>query len=102
MKYEQIVENAVRATDLQDLLDHIAWEQTVAPALAKYKENYQKLLVQAVLGQQIVDQATGHVISKEMLAGRIEGIDWITKYMVHVLKRGDAAKADLSNYEVTV
>lgn len=102
MRYEQLVETAVRATDLQDLLDHIAWEQTVAPALAKYKDNYQKLLVQAVLGQQVVDQSSGQVISKEMLAGRIEGIDWITKYMTHVLKRGDAAKADLTNYEVTV
>lgn len=102
MRYEQLVETAVRATDLQDLLDHIAWEQTVAPALAKYKDNYQKLLVQAVLGQQVIDQASGQVISKEMLAGRIEGIDWITKYMTHVLKRGDAAKADLTNYEVTV
>lgn len=91
MTKEKIAENIARADDLADLLDHIAWEQTVLPELNKYKETYQSLLVNSVLGQAVVDRTTGQIISKEMLAGRIEGITWIHKFMLNVIKRGDIA-----------
>lgn len=86
---EKAAENIARAEDLKDLLDHIAWEQTIVPELNKYKDNYQSLLVNSVLGQTVVDMNTGTPISKEMLAGRIEGINWIQKFLLNVIKRGD-------------
>lgn len=97
---EKTIENVLRADDLSDLLDHIAWEQTVQPALDKYRENYQNLLVKSVLGQAVVDNQSGQIISKEMLAGRIEGIDWIKKFLLHVLRKGEASKADMASYNV--
>ena len=97
MTYDQQVETSVRADDLEDLLEHIAWANTVEPALAKYKETYHNLLVQSVLGQAVTDRTTGLVVSKEMLAGRISGIEWITRYMTNVLNRGKSAKSVLED-----
>ncbi len=94
------IEHALEANDLDNLLDHIAWEKTVQPALTKYKENYQDLLVKSVLGQAVVDVNTNQVITKEMLAGRISGIEWIHKFMLHILKRGDAAQAEMTKYDI--
>lgn len=95
MNREQQLEFSMRADDLENLLDHIAWEQTIKPALDKYKQNYQNFLVKSVLGQPIVDRATNQIISKEMLAGRVEGIDWLNKFLESVLKRGELAKENL-------
>lgn len=90
----------MKGDDLSDLLDHIAWEQIIAPALDKYKANYHTLLVKSVLGQSVIDQTTGQVVSKEMLAGRIDGIEWLNKFIIHVLSRGDAAKSNLENLKL--
>lgn len=95
MNREQQVEFSMRADDLNNLLDHIAWENTIKPSLDKYRTNYQNFLVKSVLGQPIIDRATNTVISKEMLAGRIEGIDWLNKFLESVLRKGNFAKEQL-------
>lgn len=100
MNQIKLSQDVAIADDLIDLLDHIAWEKTLAPALEKYKTSYQNLLVQSVLGQSVVDSQTGQVISKEMLAGRIEGINWINKFLVNVLKRGEISNRELNQYEL--
>ena len=94
------IEHAQEATDLDNLLDHIAWEKIVQPALVKYRDNYQNMLVSSVLGQAVVDTGSGQIVTKEMLAGRIHGIEWINKFLLHILKRGDAAQADLIKYDI--
>jgi hypothetical protein len=101
MTTDKLVQDIAKADDLIDLMDHIAWEKTIAPALAQYKDNYQTLLVQAVLGQSVVDTQTGQVISKEMLAGRIEGINWINKFLLSVIKRGQLSHSELNRYSVS-
>lgn len=101
MSNEKLVQDLAKADDLCDLLDHIAWDKTLSPALAKYKDNYQNLLVKSVLGQAVVDTTTGQVISKEMLAGRIEGIEWIHKFILNVIKRGEVANNELNRYSVS-
>lgn len=100
MNPNKAIENIARADDLQDLLEHIAWERTVLPELIKYKDTYHNLLVKSVLGQSVVDQHTGQVISKEMLAGRVEGIEWITRFLTNVLKRGEQATASMQDFNV--
>lgn len=91
MSYTQNVEDSIKADDLENLLDHIAWEQTIQPALSKFKTNYQNMLVQSVLGSQIIDTKTNGIVSKEMLAGRISGIDWLETFLVNILNRGERA-----------
>ena len=100
MNKNKLIEESMRGDDLVDLLDHIAWDQTVKPALEKYKTNYHNLLVKSVLGQAVVDQTTGQVISKEMLAGRIEGIDWLNKFILHIITRSELAKSNLEDLQV--
>ena len=101
MSNDKLVQDLAKADDLCDLLDHIAWDKTLSPALVKYKENYQNLLVKSVLGQAVVDTTTGQVISKEMLAGRIEGIEWIHKFILNIIKRGEVANNELNRYSVS-
>ncbi len=90
-----LIEDALMAQDLDNLLEHIAWEKIVQPELSKYKAHYETLLVQSVLGQQIIDQTTKQIVSKEMLAGRIEGINWINHFLKNVLTRGAKAQEKL-------
>lgn len=93
---------ATQAQDLEDLLEHIGWLGTIKPALEGHRARYQALLVQSVLGQQIIDHTSGGVVSKEMLAGRIAGIDWLDQFLTNVLKRGETARRALQqeNYLV--
>lgn len=91
-----IIEDALMGQDLDNLLEHIAWGQIVQPELLKHKSNYETLLVQSVLGQQIINQSTNQIISKEMLAGRIEGINWIMMYLKNVLSKGVKAQEKLA------
>ena len=84
-----------RAEDLQDMLDHIAWTDTVLPELRRRREAYAKILVQSVLGTPFI--VGGRVITSEQLAGRIYGIDEITQFMSGVLGGGKRAAAMLAN-----
>jgi hypothetical protein len=96
------IEHAIIADDLENLLDHIAWTNTVKPALESHRAKFQTLLVQSVLGQQIIDQNTGGIVSKEMLAGRIEGIDWLDKFLTGVLRRGERALSVLKQEDYRI
>jgi hypothetical protein len=84
-------ENSAKAADLQDLLHNIAWENVVQPALQAHRTQYQHLLVQSVLGHPVINQQTQTVIAKEILAGRVDAIDWLERLITSVLRRGEAA-----------
>jgi len=93
-------EAAARATDLDDLLHHIAWEETLRPAIQTYRATYQNLLVQSVLGQVVQDRNTGNTISKEVLAGRIDAIDWLERYLTSVMRKGSNANEFLRSEQL--
>lgn len=94
MNHDNAVQYSNAANELIDLLEHIAWEQTVKPALDRHAETYKNLLVQSVLGRPIVNH-DGTPMSKEILAGRIEGIEWLERFIISVLKRGERGDAYL-------
>ena len=95
--------DAAKAEDLSDLLQHIAWTDTLRPMLVRERENYTKLLVNSTLGTPVrVPTATGVVeLSKEQLAGKIYGIDYIMDLMEKILSRGARAVAELRSQGVS-
>lgn len=90
-------EAAAKAEDLGDLLDHIAWREVILPELVKARDNYTKMLVSSTLGLPIsVNTGAGAaVITREQLAGRIDGINFIMGLMEDILKRGYRAAEEL-------
>ena len=91
-------EAIARGEDLRDLLDHIAWTDTIVPELNKLRDLYSRLLVQSVLGQKISITSYGQQVelSAEQLAGKIAGINFIEELMKKVLTRGVIAFEEYS------
>lgn len=91
--------DAAKAEDLGDLLDHIAWTDTLRPALLRERDNYTKMLVNATLGTPVqIPASAGRSaveISKEQLAGKIYGIDYIVELVEGILSKGTRAVAEL-------
>lgn len=89
--------DAYKAEDLQNLLDHIAWTDTIRPALLRERDNLTKLLVDATLGLPIQQRTvSGPVtISKEQLAGKIFGVDYVFSLFEKILAKGETAEREL-------
>jgi hypothetical protein len=96
-------EAVARAEDLAELLDHIAWRETILPALNKLSQRYQDLLTKAILGSKIVlaTELGPAELSAVQLAGRVEGIAFITKLFESVLARGETAIKTLDREAAT-
>lgn len=94
---------AAKAEDVQDLLNHIAWTETLRPALVRERDVFTKLLVGATLGRPVQIQTAAGVaeMSKEQLAGKIYGIDYIFDYFEKILTRGARAVAELRTQGVS-
>lgn len=90
-------EAVAKAEDLGDLLDHIAWREVLRPALAKERDNYTKMLVNSTLGIPVMmDTKQGPTtISREQLAGKIYGIDFILSTIEGILTKGTRAVEEL-------
>jgi hypothetical protein len=94
---------AAKAEDVQDLLQHIAWTETLRPALVRERDMFTKLLVGATLGRPVEIRTSAGVseLSKEQLAGKIYGIDYIFDYFEKVLTRGARAVAELRSQGIS-
>ena len=91
-------ESALRANDLNNLLDHMAWKHTVLPALLEERSRYEKLLVASVLGNRIVQRIDANLalpIASEQFAGRVYGIDFVINLLEKILSRGAEALKEL-------
>lgn len=90
-------EAVAKGQDLGDLLDHIAWREVLRPELLKERDNYTKLLVNSTLGLPVVvDTKQGPMtVSKEQLAGKIYGIDFIITTIEKILSLGFRAADEL-------
>lgn len=94
---QQSLVKIAQAEDTYDLLNHIAWTDVVKPILLKDKENYSKMLVNHLLGAPLVEGLT-----KEMLAGRIYGIDNIIAVLEKILSQGEKALKELHTKGINI
>lgn len=88
------------ASDVGDFLSHIAWTDVLRPKFAAYKELLIQQLTSSVLGMPVTAKTFGGnevVISKEQIAGRIAGIDWLVQTLERILKEGDRAASFLES-----
>lgn len=100
MTNPQRAEAAAKAEDLNNLLDHIAWQEAVKPLLLKRRDAFSAMLVQTILGATAPD---GHQpYTKEQLAGAIYGIDAIIGVMEKILKDGEKALAELRQQNLSL
>lgn len=96
------LEHAHRGEDLENFLHHIAWEETIQPALHTQRAAYQNMLVQSVLGTPVIDQRSNVILSKEVLAGRIDAIDWLERYFDNIIRRGNKAVESLKDEQLFI
>ena len=103
MKTPSLVD-AYKATDLDDLLEHIAWVDTLRPALLRERDLLTRSLVNSTLGLPIQAKTlTGTVeITREQLAGKIYGIDYIMTIMEKILSRGEVAERQLKDLGINI
>jgi len=100
MNHEAILEKASKSERLQDFLHESGWVDVIKPELDKIHNSLQELLVQSVLGRRIVNRTpTGDFeITKEQLAGQIEGIRVIEDIITRILREGDRAVKTLHEW----
>jgi len=88
---------AHQAQDTQDLLNHLAWEEVVLPKIRKARDQYTNVLVAMTLGA-----AVALPLTREQVAGRIHGLDFIVELMQKILKRGKEAENHLNAIGVSI
>lgn len=87
---EQKLVAVAKAEDTFDLLDHIAWTGVIKPALDLEFKKYTELLVLEALGNPLPGGLT-----REQVAGKCYGIQYISSLFEQILKRGEKALQDL-------
>lgn len=88
-----------KAEDTQDLLEHISWTDVIRPQLITTRDKLAQLLVNSTLGAPVrIETPQGIVeVSKEQLAGKIYGINYIIKLFEDILRKGEKAYKELNN-----
>ena len=96
--------SAYKAEDLGDLLNHIGWVEVLRPALVQERDMFSRLLVGATLGTPVrMETRTGPAeLTKEQLAGKIYGIDYIIDTIEKILARGDRAVEHLRKFGINL
>lgn len=95
-------EAVARSEDLKDLLQQIAWTDTIKPEFDKVRNSYERFLTASVLGQKVVIQtpAGPAPVSSEQIAARIDGINFVEGLLTRVLVDGTRAFRELQKYEI--
>jgi hypothetical protein len=83
---------AAKAQDLYDLQTHIAWTDILQPKLREQVALYSAMLVAEALG---TPQPGG--LTREQIAGRAYGIQYVLTLFERILKEGERAVAALEN-----
>lgn len=89
-----LVKKVQDANEVFNLLEHVGWVEVIRPKLLKRKEQFATMLVNHLLGQKLPLDLT-----KEQVAGKIYGIDYIIEEMEFILKQGDKALRNLREEE---
>lgn len=79
-----------KAEDTYDLLQHIAWDKVIKPALEAEVKKYSQLLVLEALGNPLPGGLT-----REQVAGRCYGVQFMSSLFEKILQRGEKALEDL-------
>lgn len=100
MTHETALEKASKSEALQDFLHETGWVDVIKPELDKIQTTLQDLLVQSVLGRRIINRTpTGDFeITKEQIAGQIDGIKTIEDIITRILREGDRAVKTLHEW----
>lgn len=77
-----------QAEDVRNLLDHIAWRETIKPKLDDLRRQWGKALVAALLSDQPHQQAV-------RLAARIEAFDFVEDFFTRILREGERAAIEM-------
>lgn len=90
-----------KADATAEFMETVGWSQVILPKLLKTKELYTTVLVNAVLCNTppLMD---GKETTREQLAGRVYGIDFIIHLMEDILRHGDRALRDLEAQGVVI
>jgi hypothetical protein len=104
MKTQTSFIDAYKAEDLSDLLDHLAWTDTIRPALLRERDTFTRALVNSTLGLPVQTKTSTGVVetSREQLAGKIYGIDYILTMFEKLLARGKVAEHQLKELGINV
>jgi hypothetical protein len=97
MTHEDSLTRVAQAEDTFNLLEHIAWTDVILPKLNAARDQYSKALVNHLLGQPLQDGLT-----KEQLAGKIYGLNFITSLMESILTRGERALSELKSIGISL
>lgn len=97
MTNQDRLNNVAEADQVADLMEHVGWTMAVKPALLKHRTALTSTLVGAVLGQALPNGLT-----KEQIAGRIEGIDEIIRVFEKILKQGEKSLRELEGQGFTL
>lgn len=87
------------ADAVSNLINHIAWTDTLQPRMLALRERLVKQLVATVLGRPALEQVSqSHAVplTPEALAGRIAGIDHQVDLMEKILSEADKAEEIIS------
>lgn len=88
-KSSQLVAVA-KAEDTYDLTQHIAWDKIIKPALDLEIKRMSSMLVSEALGTPLPGG-----LSREQIAGKCYGIQYISHLFEKILKDGERALVDL-------
>jgi hypothetical protein len=84
---QEIATTAAKGIDTEDFLDHIAWTAVIRPKLDAAKAMLTKQLVDAVLSGTPIEEGT-----RERIAGKIHGIDYVINEIESIVKKGREAE----------
>jgi len=95
-KYEKQSMAIQEASEVGNLLEHIGWIDVISPKLEKLKATYLNQLPAMVLNSGLQVQMG---MTKEQLAGKIEGLNYIIYLIEKILRDGEKAFVELNTPE---
>ena len=81
------------ASELGNLLEHIGWIDVLQPKLERFRNAYLDQLPALVLNSGLQVQIG---MTKEQLAGKIEGLNFVMRLIDKILKDGERAFEELN------
>ena len=97
MTTHQLATAAAKGIDTEDFLDNIAWKEAILPRLAQQRDALTRLLVDLTLRP-----AAPNIESREQVAGKIFGIDWIIKEIEKIVTEGRQAREALGSQNLSI
>lgn len=97
MNIKQAALKAAQGIDTEDFMHHIAWDEVILPKLLETREILTRQLVESVLNPGAQNGET-----REQLAGKIQGIDFVMKLFTNLVKDGREARGNLQSVNVSL